>query len=633
MKKHVTSLVFFLIAVIFIPCTAFAQVTWAHQYGVGAKVVRMTGTGYVVGGTTSSFGAGGNDIWVASLDLYGNILWQKTFGGTGSDNLSMVNPTCDGGFVIAGYTNSFGAGLNDGWILKLDSSGGIEWQKTYGGTNHDYLYWIEQTEDSGYIIAGTSQYKRLALKLDSQGQIEWQTQISDGSASVSYGYCIKQTADGGYVMGTNIYDSNNGPPPFQFHMVIKLDSSGNPQWKQTYSSGIGNCTIYEIIQTADGGYAFAGFNDGEVANPRADMVKLDSSGNLAWGRSFVDSYMGDRMFYGIRETSDGGFVAAGLHYSLSGMPPIPYSREWLVKTSAAGDVLWKKAYSYSENLSTSLDLASDGGFVFGKDVYRTDANGDVAGCSYIENTTDEVFTTGFSSVKYDLFPSATAFSPADTAVVPGSPSASDILFCGTACAPPSAPSITGMADNDPLSQSGITINFSAGAPATRHDLFVDGSLSYSGVTTPASYDPGDLNLHSYMIRAVGGSDACYADSGIHHFSDVNLPEIATGSSPSDAQLWDGSKTTQSWPSYTPSTGYRLYRGTRSQLSSLLTGTPNSCTRYDGTATSVELSLDDPSEVDGRFYWYLVNACDGSVDGSAGQATESQRQVTSVGVCQ
>lgn len=200
---------------------------------------------------------------------------------------------------------------------------------------------------------------------------------------------------------------------------------------------------------------------------------------------------------------------------------------------------------------------------------------------------------------------------------------------------PSRPVITGISDPDPLNQTGISITYTAGTPATRHDLYMDGLVVAFGYLSGALFDPGDSHQHAYFIRAF--SAPCQSDSnvqpGTDYLSTTIIPEeIASGSSPVDSQSWSADKTIQSWPSDGSATGYRLYMGTRADLAGLLNSSGDSCTRFDGAGTDIDLSADDPSLTEGRFFWYLVTAYNLGGEGSSGGATAGLRIVNSSGVC-
>ena len=126
-----------------------------------------------------SFGGGNSDFWILKLDSNGNTNWTKTFGGTSSDQANSIQQTSDGGYIVAGTTQSLGAGSSDFWILKLDTNGDTNWTKTFGGSDWDTANSVQQTSDGGYIVAGTTRsfgagdYDFWILKLDTNGNMVW----------------------------------------------------------------------------------------------------------------------------------------------------------------------------------------------------------------------------------------------------------------------------------------------------------------------------------------------------------------------------------------------------------------------------------------------------------------------------
>jgi hypothetical protein len=183
----------------------------------------------------------------------------------------------DEGFIVAGWTNSYTYGANDFLVYKLDSNGNKQWEKNYGGINDDYGYSITQTSDGGYIVAGYSDTFTnggsdfLVYKLDSNGTKQWRA------------YSICQTSDGGYIVaGCGIPDNTYGGYDF---LVYKLDSNGNKQWRKNYG-GINDDYGYSITQTSDGGYIIAGYSD-SFTNGGYDFLvyKLDSNGNKQWRKN------------------------------------------------------------------------------------------------------------------------------------------------------------------------------------------------------------------------------------------------------------------------------------------------------------------------------------------------------------
>jgi hypothetical protein len=194
---------------------------------------------------------------ILKLDSDGAVTWQKTYGGTDGEFAYSIRQTTDGGYIVSGYTHSFGAGGRDIWILKLDSAGAVTWQKTYGGTNIDeFLGNIQQTSDGGYIIPGfTLSFggpDAWILKLDSIGAVTWQKTY--GGSYTEKARSIRQTADGGYIVLGYTFSPSTGVHSDLW--ILKLDSVGVVTWQKTYG-GAGNEFPRSIQLTTDGGYIVA----------------------------------------------------------------------------------------------------------------------------------------------------------------------------------------------------------------------------------------------------------------------------------------------------------------------------------------------------------------------------------------
>ena len=163
MIKKLILLNSFLILGFIFPDQALSQATWTETYGgsesdYGNSVQQTTDEGYIVAGYTYSFGAGFYDAWLIKTDAFGDTLWTKTYGGsTDSDYGYSVQQTKDGGYIIAGSTYSYGAGLSDGFLVKTDAQGNMLWKNTFGGSGQDYFYSVQQTEDGGYIMVGSTE--------------------------------------------------------------------------------------------------------------------------------------------------------------------------------------------------------------------------------------------------------------------------------------------------------------------------------------------------------------------------------------------------------------------------------------------------------------------------------------------
>jgi cysteine-rich repeat protein len=179
------------------------QKVFAAAGGFMSDVLQTADGGYL--GAAESFASGNADILLVKLDATGTVQWEKSYGGGGDDSPRSLQPTADGGYFVAGRTTSFGAGADDAWLLKLGADGSIGWQRTYGAFNNDAASFGEQTSDGGYIVSGatistgTSGFDGWVLKLDAQGNVDWQRGY-DGGAAQDDARAVHQTPDGGFIV-------------------------------------------------------------------------------------------------------------------------------------------------------------------------------------------------------------------------------------------------------------------------------------------------------------------------------------------------------------------------------------------------------------------------------------------------
>jgi hypothetical protein len=321
------------------------------------SIIQSSDGGYAVAGYTKSFGAGGADIYVVKLDSGGNVQWTKTIGGSSGDYAYSIIQSSDGGYVVAGYTYSFGAGNYDMYVVKLDSGGNVQWTKTIGRSSDDKAYSIIQSSDGGYVVAGYTKsfgagnYDMYVVKLDSGGNVQWTKTI--GGSSGDYAYSITQSSDGGYAVAGETWSFGAG---FGDIYVVKLDSGGNVQWTKTIGGGGGDYA-YSIIQSSDGGYAVAGRT--VAGGSDFYVVKLDSGGNVQWTKTIGRSYYDEA--YSIIQSSDGGYIVAGWTSNSSSVAGWDI---YVVKLDSAGNVVWTKTIGGSNGDGAwSIIQSSDGGYV------------------------------------------------------------------------------------------------------------------------------------------------------------------------------------------------------------------------------------------------------------------------------
>jgi Dockerin type I domain len=286
--------------------------------------------------------------------------WNKTYGGIDFDMAYSLVKTSDGGYAIAGYTYSYGAGSSDFLLVKTDSSGNMQWNKTYGGTFYEAAYSLVETNDHGYAIAGYTSSKIggsadfWLVKTDRFGNLIW-SQIYGDMIGDEAALSVVQTVDGGYALGGSVYYGSSSSSNFE---LVKTDSGGNMQWKKQYG-GADSEYANSMVQTSDGGYALAGekCSPGGVGNHDFLLVKVDSNGNLQWNKTYGGTDY--EVAYSLVQTSDAGYALAGTTYS-SGAGNGDF---WLVKTSAVGNALWNKTYGGTNTEEARALLQTvDGGY-------------------------------------------------------------------------------------------------------------------------------------------------------------------------------------------------------------------------------------------------------------------------------
>lgn len=276
------------------------------------------------------------DAWIVKLDNFGNIIWQKCYGGSDHEIVRRLIQIPDGGFVFAGYTASYDGDLDNlnffennqqGWVVKIDSIGTIQWQKLIGGLGEDFLYSIQLTSDSGFIVAGVTTShdgdvignygveSAWVVKLSNTGSIQWQKCIGRGYYSKATD--VKQCSDGGYIVACEKMVPVGTEMGYSQGYVIKLTSSGNVEWEKQLG-GNRDDFLNSIQETVDGGFIVGGSTyswDGDLqgtpylGNLDYWIIKLSSIGNIEWQRRIGGNNV-DRLF-SILQTSDLGYILAG----------------------------------------------------------------------------------------------------------------------------------------------------------------------------------------------------------------------------------------------------------------------------------------------------------------------------------
>jgi len=348
-------------------CLAFFNVQaqgWERTYGSatgadnGASVQQTADGGYIIAGTYSLV-PGIYDIYLIKTDAKGDTLWTKTYGGANQDNGTSIQQTNDGGYIITGYTFSFGAGLSDVYLIKTDANGDTLWTKTFGGTNDDLATSVRQTADKGYIITGwtksfgTGLIDVYLIKTNVNGDTLWTKTF--GGINDDGGGSVQQTTDKGYIITGWTKSFGAGSDDVY---LIKTDSLGDTLWTKTFG-GINNEQGGSVQQTADGGFIITGTTNSFGAGFKdVYVIKTDVNGDTLWTKTFggIITDQGSS----IQQTTDGGYIITGNTYSFgSGSNDV-----YLIKTNVNGDTLWTKILGgISADLGRSVQQTTDGGYI------------------------------------------------------------------------------------------------------------------------------------------------------------------------------------------------------------------------------------------------------------------------------
>jgi hypothetical protein len=353
-----------------------------------------------------------------------DILWEKSYGGLHADYLFDAQPTADYGFILAGSSlsdktgnkNENNHGDLDYWIWKMDEKGNLDWQKSLGGSGFDLLQSIKNTKDGGFILAGTSNSPQTpkgaignkkedckgitdfwVIKLNAKGEEQWQKTIGgDGQDEL---LCAFQTSDGGYMLGGS---SNSTLSPKKDitekgtidvkpdltgktekcrgnmdYWIVKLDNTGAVQWQKTYGGEYAD-VLRSMEQTADGGYILGGYSNSPRSGDKTEansgigdywILKIDTVGEIEWQKTYGGN--GDNQLYVIHQTTDGSYIAGGNSNSTSALSFMGGTVSngtdyWVMKMDEKGEVIWSKTYNFGKvDILTSLVENEDHTFLIG----------------------------------------------------------------------------------------------------------------------------------------------------------------------------------------------------------------------------------------------------------------------------
>jgi len=290
---------------LFVKTDEHGNVEWTRAYE-GKSLVATSDGGYAIAGYRSSPFMS-LEFRLIKIDAYGNLEWTQTYGGESYEKAYSLVETPDGGYALAGYTNSFGVERHDFWLVKTDRYGNMEWNRTYGGSEFDVAHSLIVTSDGGFMMAGYKDFQDnyvganfWLIKTDAYGNMLWNKTYSK---EVDKAYCVIETTDGGFALaGSTGFMTNNDI------WVVKTDEYGNMEWNRTYGDGVARA----LVEISDGGYVFAGNNR---------LIKTDAYGNIVWSTTYDTETINS-----VIQTTDGGYALAGTKHN----------NFWLAKTDEYG---------------------------------------------------------------------------------------------------------------------------------------------------------------------------------------------------------------------------------------------------------------------------------------------------------
>jgi hypothetical protein len=397
-----------------------------YSYSVAESISQASSGSFVVGALCEAAAVTtpncdlNNSATVLMVDSSGNIQSQTQYSygiGPQSTALNIIKATADGGAIFAGQPQAGCPTLNlsaCGAIVKVDPTGKVQWARDllfatsatgYTSTT-TWPFDIEQTTDGGFVLVGyalapNEYYNPWIAKLSSTGQLQWAHVFVDAKSGYSAAYSVRQTADGGYMVGGEVSYTVTPSYTDSEITVFKLDSTGTLVWQHNYSAGT-EAYLQSLALTSDGGAIVLATVDTQKTptsyTSSVLLMKIDATGSTQFARTILPSGdISDLNVVGVQQTADGGYAFAGYYFQNT----VYTERAWLVKTDSAGTVQWNKNYGpdaeYSDRYFHSFQQTSDGGFIAAGStnhdssgdnalwLVRTDANGNISNCSEVRN--------------------------------------------------------------------------------------------------------------------------------------------------------------------------------------------------------------------------------------------------------
>jgi hypothetical protein len=346
-----------------LPLTNYSQnsflTTYPTTYDKDAREVLVTPDGgYLIAGSTNNSNLVDADLYVLKTDAQGNFQWGQTYGGAKPEYAYSMIETTDGNYFILGYSQSFGGGDFDTYLIKISPTGSLLWQKTYGGFGNDHGREIIKTTDGNYAFVGTTSSgftsdQAFLTKIDLAGTVLWTKNY--GGSMHEGGNTVKETSDGGFIIAgqTFSYGQGNGSA-----YLVKTHSNGDTSWTKYYNTGTIISEVNSLVVNSDRSFVFVVRDSSSTTDIDVRVMKTDSLGVLGFNKLYGGTKKDTPKK--IQKTNDGGYVIASSSRSFTWMNP----DMWILKLTVGGDTSWTKHFGGTNHEhGNDIKQTADGGYI------------------------------------------------------------------------------------------------------------------------------------------------------------------------------------------------------------------------------------------------------------------------------
>jgi hypothetical protein len=333
-----------LLLILIIPFKQHAQNSFLKTYPTtydkdAREVLVMPDGGYLIAGSTNNSDLMDCDLYISKTDAQGNFVWGKIYGGIKPEYAYSMIETSDGNYFVLGYSMSFGGGDKDIYLIKIDPSGNLIWQKTYGGWGNEEGREIISTSDGNYAFVASSNSnftssQMTLTKIDLSGNVLWSKNY--GGSMAEFGNSLKESNDGGFILTGKTLSFGSQPNGSAY--LVKTNSVGDTTWTKYYDTGTMVSEGISLIAETDGTYLFAVRDSASASDVDIRLIKTNASGSILWNKIYGGIKKDTPKK--LRKTSEGGYMIASTSRSFGWINP----DMWILKLTNTGDTIWTKHY-------------------------------------------------------------------------------------------------------------------------------------------------------------------------------------------------------------------------------------------------------------------------------------------------